>query len=497
MMRKNLLCLCLLLLVVIAGCQQDDLTSNGDAPTILFMTPNQVFPGQENVQGQIRGTNFKGIVAVDLGGDFRILDTSIVNPTELSVRFSVKADATAGPKTVRVTTLKGTAVLEAGLTIDTNRAPVASFTASPTKTAKGQPIHFDARASNDPDGSISKYEWTFGDGANATGVQVDHTYNSDGNFTATLKVTDNKGGQSSATRALVVENVRAPIAVYDVDPNNGNTSTVFRFDGTRSRDDGRIIEYLWEFGDGKRDTGKVVRHQFETSREYSVKLKVKDNDGLSGEAIREVIIRGKQPRAAFTTIGSTEPGSIIEFDGSESSDDDGRIVDFNWDMGDSTKLNGKKVTHKYNNNGNYNVKLTVTDDSNLSDTATRLLDIEKPAPIPSGGQLCTTSITKRSPDLYGVVVAQNQAARTVTVKLYNSATCATANYICGDLKHGGDIIYGGPELWIGAICKVYNLGNNTFRVHIGAGRSWPSTGLRNVYLHWQRCGSVNLCAGVP
>ena len=494
MMRKNLFCLCLLLLVVIVACQQDDLTSNGDAPTILFMTPNQVFPGQENVQGVIRGTNFKGIVAVDMGGDIRILDTNIVNPTELSVRFSVKAEATAGPKTVRVTTLKGTAVLEAGLTIDTNRAPVASFTASPTKTAKGQPVHFDATASNDPDGSISKYEWTFGDGASATGVQTDHSYNSDGNFTATLKVTDNKGGISSATRDLVIENVKAPIAVYDVDPNNGNTSTVFRFDGTRSRDDGRIIEYLWEFGDGKRDTGKITTHQYETSQDFSAKLTVKDNDGLSGELIKEVSIRGKNPQAQFTTIGSTEPGSIIEFDASESSDDDGHIVAFNWDMGDATKLNGKKVTHKYNNNGAYNVKLTVTDDSNLSDTATRLLDIQK---IPTGGQQCTNPVTKRGPDLYGKVIAENQSARTVTVQLYNAATCADVFYQCGDLKHGGDIIYGGPEKWIGVICKIYALGNNTFRVHIGGGNYWPSTGLRNVYLHWQKCGTINFCSDVP
>ncbi|MCI0415238.1 PKD domain-containing protein [bacterium] len=493
MMRKSLFFLCLLLLVVVVACQ-DDLTSSEDAPTILFMSPNQVFPGQENVQGQIRGTNYKGIVAVDLGGDIRILETNIVNPTELSVRFSVKADATAGPKTVRVTTLKGTAVLEGGFTIDTNRAPVASFTASPTKTGKGTPVQFDASASNDPDGSISKYEWNFGDGSNATGVRTEHTYNSHGNFTATLKVTDNKGGQSSATRALVIENVRAPIAVFDVDPNNGDTSTVFRFDADRSRDDGRIVEYQWDFGDGRHDKGKVTRHQYDTSREFNVKLKVTDNDGLSGEVFKEVGIRGKGPQAEFTTIGNTEPGSIIEFDASASSDQDGRIVDFDWDMGDSTKLNGKKVTHKYTNNGAYNVKLTVTDDSNLTDSASHRLDIQK---IPTGGQLCSNPVTKRSPDLYGVVVAQNQSARTVTVKLYNAATCADVFYQCGDLKHGGDIIYGGPEKWIGVICKVYALGNNTFRVHIGGGKYWPSTGLRNVYLHWQRCGSTNYCAGVP
>lgn len=485
MKRHHLFLLCLVLAINFASCKQDDGTGSNDAPTILSVTPNLVFPGQENVQGTIRGTNYKGIVAVDMGGDIRILDTSIVNPTELTVHFSVRSDAAPGPKTVRVTTLKGAAVLEGGLSVDTNRAPVASFTSSTSKTGKGQPVEFNASASTDPDGSISKYDWTFGDGATASGVQTSHTFNTNGNFTVELKVTDNKGGIGAASRGIVVENTRAPVPHFSISPLNGDTNTLFRFDGGNSTDDGRITEFEWDFGDGKKDKGKVAHHRYETTRDFDVRLTVTDNHGLSNELIKQVGVRGKEPVADFVANpAGAEPGTIIQFDGSLSSDEDGRIVNYDWDMGDSTKLSGERVTHKYVNQGTYATKLTVTDNSGMTGSKTRLIDISQ---LPTGGQKCTQPVTTRAPDLYGTIIAENQGARTVTIRLDQPATCATAFYGCGDLKHGGDIIYGGPEKWFGTICQMYYLGNSTFRIHLISGQTWPTVGMKHAYIHWQRC----------
>ena len=485
MMRTRFFPLCLLLAVGLAACQQDDGAGGDDAPTILSVTPNQVFPGQENVQGQIRGTNYKGIVAVDMGADIRILDTSIVNPTELNVRFSVRSDASAGPKTIRVTTLKGTAVMEAGVNVDSNRAPVASFTSSTNKTGKGQPVEFDAAASNDPDGTISRYEWTFGDGGTSGGMRTTHTFNTNGNFTVQLKVVDDKGGQSSAARDVLVENTRAPVPHFSVSPLKGDTNTVFRFDAGNSTDDGKISEFAWDFGDGKKDTGKVAHHKYETIRDFDVNLKVTDNHGLSSELVKQVGVEGKDPVADFVTDpASAEPGTIIEFDGSLSSDEDGRIVSWEWDMGDSTQLEGKQVTHKYVNRGSYATRLTVTDNSGLTGSKTRLMDIED---IPSGGQKCTQPVTTRAPDLYGTITSQDEGSKTLTIRLDEPASCSTAFYGCGDVKVGGDVIYGGPEQWFGTICRMYNLGNNTFRIQLISGRAWPATGTRHAYIHWQRC----------
>ena len=63
-----------------------------------------------------------------------------------------------------------------------NTPPTASFTASPLVGLAPLPVNFDASASFDTGGSISAYEWTFGDGATATGVTTSHTFTVDGTY---------------------------------------------------------------------------------------------------------------------------------------------------------------------------------------------------------------------------------------------------------------------------------------------------------------------------
>lgn len=59
----------------------------------------------------------------------------------------------------------------------------------------GQPLALDARASYDPGVSNSRlgYQWNFGDGATASGIEVTHTYRLPGTYTLTLKVTAPNG----------------------------------------------------------------------------------------------------------------------------------------------------------------------------------------------------------------------------------------------------------------------------------------------------------------
>jgi len=58
----------------------------------------------------------------------------------------------------------------------------------------------------------------------------------------------------------------------------------------------------------------------------------------------------------------------VTFDASSSSDPDGSIVSYEWDFGDGSTDSGETVTHKYSEQRDYTVILTVTDNDGAKDT---------------------------------------------------------------------------------------------------------------------------------
>lgn len=85
-----------------------------------------------------------------------------------------------------------------------NRPPSARFTASPATGASPLSVYLDASASGDGDGTITRYQWDFGDGTGASGVRLVHTYEAAGSYTARLTVIDNQGEAAHTSRRIVV-----------------------------------------------------------------------------------------------------------------------------------------------------------------------------------------------------------------------------------------------------------------------------------------------------
>ena len=97
-------------------------------------------------------------------------------------------------------------------------------------------ITFDASSSSDPDGTVERYKWDFGDGNTATGMIVSHTYSSAGKYNVTLTVTDNnflsdtKAYNITVLHYLPVHNIDTgesfstiQLAVDDPDTKDGHT----------------------------------------------------------------------------------------------------------------------------------------------------------------------------------------------------------------------------------------------------------------------------------
>ncbi len=128
-----------------------------------------------------------------------------------------------------------------------NTPPVASFAESAETVYTGGMISFDASASYDPDGVIVSYFWDFGDGTNATGMTIGHSYGDDGNYTVTLTVTDDDGAVDISSATKTVLN-RAPIAQFTQTKTTAYTGEQIQFDASASYDpDGVIVSLLLGF----------------------------------------------------------------------------------------------------------------------------------------------------------------------------------------------------------------------------------------------------------
>lgn len=92
-----------------------------------------------------------------------------------------------------------------------NQPPVARFTAS----TAGLTGTFDATASADPDGSVTAWRWTFGDGGTDTGPTVAHTYAAPGGYEVTLEVTDDGGATATLVQTVQVTTGPAGPQVQD------------------------------------------------------------------------------------------------------------------------------------------------------------------------------------------------------------------------------------------------------------------------------------------
>lgn len=111
-----------------------------------------------------------------------------------------------------------------------NTPPVASF----TYTCTDLTCDFDASASYDPDGSIVSYNWDFGDGGSASGVQVNHTYASAGSFTVVLTVSDNSGANSSDSQVVSVSTSSGITLSASVFKDRGNKFVDLSWNGATS-----------------------------------------------------------------------------------------------------------------------------------------------------------------------------------------------------------------------------------------------------------------------
>lgn len=274
--------------------------------------------------------------------------------------------------------------------------PNAVPNAALTVTADGLDIAADGSASSDPDGSISDWSWTFGDGGTATGPKPVHRYVTPGPYTVTLTVTDNQGATRSASQDVTVVN-RPPTAAFTATAND--LSVVL--DASASSDsDGTLADYAWDLGDGRTASGRQIEVTYPTSGTRTIRLTVTDSGGGTASAEKSVTVTAPNalPAASFT---ASTAGATVGVDGTGSSDPDGTVVGYAWDFGDGAQATGATATHTYAATGSYTVTLVVTDDRGGTASATRSVQAVVPNRAPTALMVSTTNGLTASFDASG------------------------------------------------------------------------------------------------
>jgi PKD repeat protein len=130
--------------------------------------------------------------------------------------------------------------------VDANSPPVAAF----SYECEGLTCAFDATNSDDPDGTLTGYQWDFGDDSTGSGVTASHTYALSGTYTVALTVTDNGGASGTSSQAVSIELGTMHVGDLDGDLAKGNDQwdarvTVTIHDGDEELVPGATVHGTW------------------------------------------------------------------------------------------------------------------------------------------------------------------------------------------------------------------------------------------------------------
>lgn len=128
------------------------------------------------------------------------------------------------------------------------------------------------------------------------------------------------------------------------------------------------LQYVWDFGNGNKRTGKDVQYCFPGPGKYYIKLNIEDSatDGIFFTKLSYYIDLRDIEQPYITSSYPAIAGESVRFDGLSSYLPGFEADEYYWHFVDGEKAKGKVVKHLYKEEGTYEVKLGIisTPDSN-------------------------------------------------------------------------------------------------------------------------------------
>ena len=332
----------------------------------------------------------------------------------------------------------------------------------------------DGTGSNDPDGSITGYQWTQISGpavsiltgastskASVTGLSLA------GDFVYKLTVTDNLGATDNDTMKITVNPLlggnNPPVANAGTNQTITLPTTTASLTGAGSTDaDGTVTGYLWQQVSGpttsafsSTTSATPTVSNLTTAGTYQFRLTVTDDDGATNTATVNVVVNAAANVAPVANAGSNQTVTLpttVTLNGGASTDADGVISSYLWQQlsGPNTSTlsstTASSITVSGLVAGTYQYRLTVTDNGGATNSATVTITVNAPtnqAPTARAGSNQTITLPTASANLSGTASTdpdgtitgwawtQVSGPNTATWSANNTSTCTVSGLVVG------------------------------------------------------------------
>ncbi|VVB72467.1 PKD domain protein [uncultured archaeon] len=235
--------------------------------------------------------------------------------------------------------------------------PEVFFNYSPTAPKAGEAVTFDASQSKDKRGQIIEYEWDFGDGYSGKGVSIKHQYLDTGTYKVTCDVKNDRG----------MDNISAiNLAISPKEPKSEKS--------TPEKNAMTIVSVNASVGDLM-----IVPENVSVNATRPLANTAIDNEESKKSRKTQAIIIAEPRPEAVIRYNPTSPkiGEAVTFDASQSKDKRGQIIGYEWDFGDGYSGKGASIRHSFLGSGDYDVRLTITNDRGIKNTSNKIVIIRQ------------------------------------------------------------------------------------------------------------------------